>query len=206
MSIPFNDMEGTFQMSSPSGTRGRPRRADAARNRQLALDAAKALLAQRGAAITVEAIARQAGLGAATVVRAFGSKEALIDAAVAGLLDPLIRRAAATLSEPDPAQALRGFLLDLIEFQSAHWAIDDQLRGLNTPLTSAREAALHQALREIAGWATRHGVIRTDIDTAVVATLLGEACHAIARSEHASRPLTEGYVTVLMDGLHPPSR
>lgn len=64
------------------------RRADAVRNRDLAVGAAMALLAKPGASLTVEAIAKRAGLGAATVVRAFGGKDALLDAAVSRLLEP----------------------------------------------------------------------------------------------------------------------
>ena len=63
-------------MSTRAGTGSR---ADAVRNRQLALNAAMALLARPDAALTVEVIAKEAGLGAATVVRAFGGKDALLD-------------------------------------------------------------------------------------------------------------------------------
>ncbi|GAA4614733.1 TetR/AcrR family transcriptional regulator [Actinoallomurus liliacearum] len=173
------------------------------RNRRLALDATKTLLAQREATITVEAIARQAGLGAATVVRAFGNKEALVDAAVADLLDPFIQRARDTLSEPDPEQALRALLLDLIEFQSAHWIIGEQLRGLTVPLTTARRAVLRQTLDDLVAWARENGVVRDDIDATVVAMLLGEVSYAIARSDEASPRLTESFITVIMDGLRP---
>jgi AcrR family transcriptional regulator len=78
--------EGGFQLSTADAPPPRRSRSDGVRNRQLALDATKLLLAQGGSAVTVEAIARQAGLGAGTVVRAFGGKEQLVDAAVADLL------------------------------------------------------------------------------------------------------------------------
>ncbi|WP_328398120.1 TetR/AcrR family transcriptional regulator [Nocardia sp. NBC_00416] len=184
-------------------TGDQPKRADAVRNRRLALDATKTLLAQREASITVEAIARQAGLGAGTVVRAFGNKEALIDAAVADLLDPLIQRAEDTLSERDPGQALRVFLLDMIEFQSAHWVISEQLRGLKVPLTTARRAVLHQTLHDMIDRARQNGAVRRDIDTSVIAVLLGEMSYAVARSDDASRQLAESFIAIAMDGLHP---
>jgi AcrR family transcriptional regulator len=100
------------------------------RTRRLALQAATALLAEPGTALTVEAIATKAGLGAGTVVRAFGGKDALLDGAVSGLLEPVVRRAWALLEETSPDQALRTFLAELIAFQSAHHAISDQLVGL----------------------------------------------------------------------------
>jgi AcrR family transcriptional regulator len=205
MSIPLEDMEGPFQMSSSGPADGQSRRADAVRNRRLALEAAKTLLAQRKTAITVETIARQAGLGAATVVRAFGGKEALIDAAVADLLDPLIQRAHDAVTEPDPAAALRGFLLDLIDFQAAHWTMSEQLTGLQIPLTTARRAALRKALLDLTDRAREAGAIRTDLDPAVTTTMLGETAYAIARSSETSKELADAFVTVVMDGLHPQS-
>jgi AcrR family transcriptional regulator len=189
-------------MSTPEPTR----RADAVRNRSLALEATKTLLAQPGATITVEAIARQAGLGAATIVRAFGTKDGLIDAAVTDLLDPLVQRAHQALTEPDPAAALRRFLLDLIDFQAAHWAMSEQLTRLQVPLTAERRSALHQALVGMIDRAREAGAIRTDIDPAVAAVMLGEVTYAIARASATSPALAQDFVTVAMDGLRPQPR
>lgn len=192
-------------MSTATGPACRGRRADAVRNRLLALEATKALLKRRDATITVEAIARQAGLGAATVVRAFGNKDALVDAAVAELLDPLIQRTRDARSDLDPRQALRAFLLDLIEFQSAHWIMSEQLRGMEAPLTTARRTTLREAFRELVAHTQEAGAVRTDIDSAVATTLLGEMAYSIARSDAASPQLADGFLTVIMDGLRPQS-
>ena len=193
-------MEGAFQMS----TAVKPgRRADAVRNRRLALQAATALLAEPGAALTVEAIATKAGLGAGTVVRAFGGKDALLDAAVSGLLEPVVRRARDLLHQTSPGQAVRTFLAELITFQAAHHAISDQLGGLAMPATTAQRAELARAGQEMIAAAQRDGAIRTDIDPAVAATLIGQTAYAIARSRTASQELTDAFITVLMDGLRP---
>jgi AcrR family transcriptional regulator len=196
-------MEGPFQMSSPT-TSGEPRRrADAVRNRQRVLEATRTLLADPGANLTVEAIATKAGVGAATVVRSFGSKEALIDVAVAELLEPVIRRARDGLSKTSAQDALRRFLIELIAFQSGHWIIGEQLRGLDLPSTTAQRAALTEAVTEMVNRARDEGAIRTDIDPSVTMDLITEITHAIARSPSASPELAEGYVSVLMDGLRP---
>lgn len=47
------------------------------------------------------------------------------------------------------------------------------------------------------------GTIRTDIDPAVTATLIGETAYAIARAQPASQELAGAFITVLMDGLRP---
>lgn len=186
---------------STSGGSGR--RVDAVRNRQLALDAATALLAEPGAALTVEAIAKKAGLGAATVVRAFGGKDALLDAAVSSLLEPVVRRARALLAETSPEQALRTFLAELIAFQSAHHAISAELGGLDVPITTALRTELERSVADMIAGARADGAIRTDLDPAVTTTLIGRTAYAVARAQPASPELADAFVTVVMDGLRP---
>jgi AcrR family transcriptional regulator len=196
-------MECLFQMST-STTKHDPRsRADAVRNQQRVLEATKALLSEIGTAVTVEAISKKAGVGAATVVRSFGNKEALIDAAVADLLEPIIRRAREALSEAGSEMALRSFLLELLAFQSAHWIMGEQLRELDLPATTAQRAALQRSALDLVSRARDNGVIRTDIDITIAVVLIGEATYAVARSESASPKLFESYVSILMDGLRP---
>jgi AcrR family transcriptional regulator len=185
-------------MSTPS------RRADAVRNKQLALDAATALLAEPGAALTVEAIAKKAGLGAGTVVRAFGGKDALLDAAVARLLEPVVRRGQDLSRQTSPEQALRTFLTELIAFQAAHHPIGDQLRGLNTPATTALRAELVQVVEEMLAGARQDGAIRTDIDFATTGVLISRLAFAIARAQSEYPQLADAFITIVMDGLRPP--
>jgi AcrR family transcriptional regulator len=188
-------MEGTFQMSTPI------RRADAVRNQQLALDAATALLAEPGAVLTVEAIAKKAGLGAGTVVRAFGGKDALLDAAVARLLEPVVRRGQDLARQTSPAQALRTFLTELIAFQAAHHPISDQLRGLHTPATAGLRAELVHVVEEMLAGAREQGTIRTDIDFATTGVLISHLAFAVARAQRDHPGLTDAFITIVMDGL-----
>ncbi|MEV4295645.1 TetR/AcrR family transcriptional regulator [Microbispora rosea] len=181
------------------------RRADAVRNRRLALEAATALLAEPDAALTVEAIARKAGLGVGTVARAFGGKDALLDAAVAQLLEPVVRRGRDLLQQTGPEQALRTFLTELIGFQAAHHPISDQLRGMDTPATAALRAQLVEVVEEMLAGARRDGVLRTDIDLATTTALIGRLAFAVARARPGQPQLAEAFITVVMDGLRPPS-
>lgn len=181
-------------------------RADAVRNRALVLDAAVALLATPGAPLTVDAVARKAGVGAGTVVRAFGGKDALVDAAVSRLLEPVVGRARELLAETTPYLALRAFLGELMAFQSAYHPIGDHLGELNLPATTALRADLVAVVHEMLDGARRDGEIRTDLDQAAVTLLIGETAFAIARSGPLSPELTHAYLSVLFDGLRPPSR
>lgn len=188
---------------STTGERGR--RADAVRNRQIALEAATTLLAEPDTPVTVEAIAKKAGLGVGTVARAFGGKDALLDAAVSSLLEPVVQRGRELLGEADPVRALRTFLAELIGFQSAHHAINDQLNGLDLPATTALRADLVHVVQEMITGARRDGAVRTDVDPAIITTLIGQTAYAVARSRPASPELTDAYLTVLVDGLRPQS-
>ena len=170
-------------------------------NRRLALEAATALLAGPDVSLTVEAIAKRAGLGAATVVRAFGGKDALLDAAVSRLLEPVVQRARDLLAETAPHQALRTFLRELIAFQSAHYAINDQLGGLRLPATDALSADLVAVVEEMVERARGEDAIRTDLDPGVIRTLIIETSHAVARIQPPSQDLADAYLTVLLDGL-----
>jgi AcrR family transcriptional regulator len=191
-------------MSTPVATGEPRRRADAVRNRRLVLDAAKVLLAQANMTVTVEDIAQQAGVGAGTVVRSFGSKDALLDAAVAELLGPFVERARESVSDTDPADVLRRFLADLIAFQAAHRLVGDQLRDVASPLTMQCRGELNAVALEMIERARRHGAVRTDIDATVVLVVLGEMTHAIYRAPEYSSGLADAAITVLMDGLRPP--
>jgi len=179
------------------------RRADAVRNRRRVLEATRTLLSDPEVHLTVEAIATKAGVGAATVVRSFGSKEALIDVAVADLLEPVIQRARDYLSEDSAQDALRRFLVELIAFQSSHWIISEQLKGLVLPSTTAQRAALTKAVTDMVNRARDEGAIRTDIDPDVISVLIRDMTHAIVRSPSASPQLAQSYVSVLIDGLRP---
>jgi AcrR family transcriptional regulator len=179
------------------------RRADAVRNRQLALEAVTTLLAQPGTPLTVEAIANKAGLGVGTVVRAFGSKDALLDAAVSGLLEPVVERGREMLGQSRPSRALRAFLAELITFQSMHHGISTYLDGLDLPATTARRAALVAIARDMIVAAQADGTVRRDIDLDRLTTLISETAYAVARLRPASTELTDAYLTVLTDGLRP---
>src|SRR6188768_1525257 len=88
----------------------RPLRSDAERNRQRILQAAEEVFAARGLDASLDDIAAAAGVGVGTVYRRFPDKDALIDA----LFEDKIRRvhalAEAGLTEPDPWEALAGFM------------------------------------------------------------------------------------------------
>jgi AcrR family transcriptional regulator len=106
-------------------------RADARRNRDHILDVAEKFFAQHGAAGSLDAIAKQAGVGAGTLYRHFPTREALLAALLAARDDELVaRREQLRRGSLNPADAL-GSWLDAIKA----WA--NAFDGLPGPLRAA---------------------------------------------------------------------
>ncbi len=112
-------------------------RADAERNRRLIVEAARAVFAERGLDVPLEAIAQRAGVGIATLYRRFPTREDLIAASFADKMAEYAKAAAEALQEPD---AWSGFC----DYMKRVCAMQANDRGLREVLTLAfsRNAAL----------------------------------------------------------------
>ena len=89
-------------------------RADAARNRERLLAAAKAVFSAGGPEASLEAVARRAGVGIGTLYRHFPTRETLFEAVYRREVDELA--ALAEASDADPAAALRRWVKTNVEF------------------------------------------------------------------------------------------
>src|SRR5262249_56952723 len=85
-------------------------RADAQRNLDRILAAAADAYAEVGPDVTIDEIARRAGVGHGTVFRRFPTKDALRAAVIAVRLDELLTHSRELLERPDPRAALEKFL------------------------------------------------------------------------------------------------
>lgn len=91
-------------------------RADAIRNRDRLLQAAKTVFSAGGAEASLEAVAREAGVGIGTLYRHFPTREALFEAVYRREVDQLADMAAQLKDEAAPAEALRRWLRAGVEF------------------------------------------------------------------------------------------
>jgi len=89
------------------------RRSDAKRNRDRILDAARAVLADRAAEVSMAEVARRAGVGMATLYRNFQGRRELLEALYAGEVDELCHAAGQVSGSPGEALVawLRRFAL-----------------------------------------------------------------------------------------------
>ena len=103
-------------MDNPSDQTPRKPRADAIRNRERVLEAAKIVFSAGGPDASLEAVARAAGVGIGTLYRHFPTREALYDAVYRREVDHLADLAERLKSEPSPVEALRRWMRCIVEF------------------------------------------------------------------------------------------
>src|SRR5262249_8645635 len=91
-------------------------RADAARNRERLLEAAKGFFSGGGTDASLEAVANRAEVGIGTLYRHFPTREALYEAVYRREIEQLSELAEHLKSEPVPVDALRRWLKSAVEF------------------------------------------------------------------------------------------
>ncbi|MFI9778537.1 TetR/AcrR family transcriptional regulator [Streptomyces sp. NPDC051956] len=107
----------------------RPLRADAERNRRLIMQTADRMFAQRGAAVTLNEIAREAGIGVGTVYRRFPDLQSLIDALFTERFTTFLQLATTAEQQADPGEALRHYLLEAAGWRAQDRALEVILGG-----------------------------------------------------------------------------
>src|SRR3954464_12611305 len=104
-------------------------RRDAERNRERILAAAADAFAAGGLAVTMDEIARQAGVGGGAVSRRFPDKDLLIEALFEQRIDELVALAEAARDEPDPFAGLERFFETFLAMQAADRGLKEVLIG-----------------------------------------------------------------------------
>ncbi|MFC0504382.1 TetR/AcrR family transcriptional regulator [Micromonospora costi] len=180
----------------------RPLRADAQRNRQRLLDAAVRAFSQSGPEVTLESIARAAGVGIGTLYRHFPTREALVEAAYRNELGKLCDAAPDLLDRLPPERAVRAWMDLFIDYLAAKRGMADALRlviatGAN-PYAESRDR-LYGALDLLLRAGAEAGTVRADVAVAdVLASLSGVS---LAAGEPDRRDQARRLLDLLMDGL-----
>lgn len=113
---------------------GQALRADARRNYERILRAARLVFAEQGVDVAIDEIAQRAGVGNATLYRRFPTRQALLEAVHREEIDAMSARARQLLALPSPEEALTTWLRELVRQGSTS-------RSLTTALTVALRSA-----------------------------------------------------------------
>jgi AcrR family transcriptional regulator len=144
----------------------RPKRADARRNYEKVLAAAREAFAEGGESTALEEIARRAGVGIGTLYRHFPSRQALLEAVYVNEVEAVCR-SAAELAGADPWDALSDWFEGVMSYLATKQALAGELLNYMD-----RDAALFQVCRTslyAAGGpllerAQEAGVVRSDVE------------------------------------------
>jgi AcrR family transcriptional regulator len=205
-------MTATATTPPAAGARTRLLRADAVRNRTALLEAAHAVLRERGLATQMDDVAARAGLGVGTLYRHFPTKEALLDVVVRERHQTIVDAARAALRAPDPWEGFTSFLWRVAEMEAEDRTVTDLMldaHGRVDPAPFYQEVS--KAMRSLTRRARRAGAMRKDVsgEEAVMAVCaIGKHLRAGSGMPGAGAGGADSWrrlVRVIVDGMRAPA-
>ncbi|KAA6223263.1 TetR/AcrR family transcriptional regulator [Streptomyces albofaciens JCM 4342] len=180
----------------------RPLRADARRNREKILAAAVRVFTTEGLDAHLERIAKEAGVGSATLYRNFPTREALVEAVYRNEVAQLCDAAPALLAQQQPMEALRAWTRLFLDYVTAKYGMIDALRAIaatgGNPYGHSREM-IRDAITSLMDACKAAGVIRTDVRPTDFSAALEGIALTSAGAEH--REQAERLLDLTLDGL-----
>lgn len=180
-----------------------PKRADARRNRERLLAAARLLFAERGADVSLAAVAREAGVGVGTAYRHFPTQEELVQAVYRDEVTRICDAATRLAAELPPADALGAWLHECVDFVAAKKGMSEALQAASAAAPDVEPDSRGRILAALAGLlapAQADGAVRADVDAEDVAATLGGVYLALDEPARAHR-----VVDLIIDGLRVPA-
>ena len=201
--MPANSAE-SGDCTSPQGA-VRPLRRDAERNRQRILKAAAKVFNERGLDVSLDEIARYAGVGVGTVYRRFRTKEELVEALFLDRLDSVAAIACEAFEAPDPWSGLVSFMERMAEMMAGDLGLRQMLMFATygqdlVAVARQRNAPLVQRLVERAQAA---GQVRTDLRQTDIMLIIFMMTEATQLAQAANPVIWRRYLTLILDGMRP---
>jgi AcrR family transcriptional regulator len=197
MSLPTTDP--TVEPAPSSDLLARPKRADARRNYEKVLLAAREAFAAGGEATSLEEIARRAGVGIGTLYRHFPNRQALLEALYLDEVEEVCRSAEA-LDGADPWDAFSGWFERFIAYLGTKRALAHELlnyMGKEAPLFQSCRASLFTAGEPLLKRAQEAGAVRPDVEFGEVMQMV----MGIAKIPAADPAQIDRMLRITLDGL-----
>ncbi|MEU6561694.1 TetR/AcrR family transcriptional regulator [Nocardia nova] len=151
------------QTAEPAAEPRRTLRADARRNRERVLTAAREAFAAEGISVPLDEIARRAGVGPGTVYRHFPTKEALFQAAIVDNIERMIEYARGLEAADDAGAAFFALLDHMVNQGSVKRDLADALGGHETAEITGPTKEFQATIARILERAQSRGAVRADI-------------------------------------------
>ncbi|TDV41116.1 TetR/AcrR family transcriptional regulator [Actinophytocola oryzae] len=171
------------------------KRADAQRNRARLVEAAREAFTTSGDKVTLESVARAAGVGIGTLYRHFPTRETLVEAVFRAEQDRLCDSAGKLLADLAPEEALRAWMDRFADYVATKRDMADTLRAViasGAVTSSQSRERLSGAVRTLLEAGAAAGTLRADVVAEdVVASIVGVflACGGPDQREQAGRML-----------------
>jgi AcrR family transcriptional regulator len=181
---------------------GRQPRADARRNRELILAAAREAFAAEGPSVPLDEIARRAGVGPGTLHRHFPTKDELLTSVMADGFAALAQTAEQMAAGADPGEAFFAFFGRLVDEVRPNRALSAAL-GSSPPHSEAVRRAgqeLQDALSRLLARAQQAGAVRGDVGPAEIHAVVSGA---LAMEEGLPASARGRGVAIVTAGLRP---
>jgi AcrR family transcriptional regulator len=179
--------------------RARPKRADAQRNHQKVVAAARDAFTEGGASASLEEIARRAQVGIGTLYRHFPNRQALLEAVYVEEVEELCRSAGDLAGLP-PWDAFVGWLHRFVAYLATKQALAQELLNYverDADLFKSSRAALYAAGGPLLERAQQARVVRTDTDFSEVIQMVG----GIAKIPSTDPAQLDHILEIALDGL-----
>ena len=178
----------------------RPKRADARRNYEKVLVAAREAFAEGGESMALEEIARRAGVGIGTLYRHFPNRQALLEALYVNEVEEVCRSAAELDGGDDPWAELIGWFKGLMGYFATKRALASELLNYldhDAALFQTCRVSLYAAGEPLLERAQEAGVVRPDVEFSEVMQMV----FAIAKVPTSDPGQTERMLGIALDGL-----
>jgi AcrR family transcriptional regulator len=177
----------------------RPKRADARRNYDKLIAAAREAFTEQDRSASLEDIARRAGVGIGTLYRHFPTRTDLIEAVYLEEVEALCR-SADDLADQPPWDALVGWLRRFVGYVATKQALAEELFAIadrDAQVFKSCRVAFYRAGEPLLARAQDAGDVRSDTDIDEVLRMVG----GIAKIQAASPAEIDRVLTVALDGL-----
>ncbi len=196
-------MSGQLEASVDEERAGRSMRADARRNYDNLVVAARKVFADQGGGASMEAIAKQAGVGVGTLYRHFPKRIDIVEAVYRDDVEVLVGSAERGLTDLEPWAALEAWLRAYVDYGRSKRTFLNELHEAfekNPDLKPASRDRIWDACERVLRRAQEAGEARRDIDGADLMQLVSPMCmNGTLTADQGDRLLA-----MVLDGLRPP--
>jgi len=185
----------------PEPSAEKPLRADARRNRERVMKAARAAFAEHGSDAQMDDVARRAKVGVGTVYRHFPTKEALYAALIEDTFAGVAARSRAALENEDAWQAFTEMMWDAGRSLAGDRALAEAMQADIVVQPSAAVHELQEVFGTVCERAKAAGSMRADAVVDDIPMLMCGIGAAALRKRHVCENAWRRHLAIVLDGL-----